>query len=306
MAHPQIAVFARLANGNAQTVRRIEGQKTLLSRTQHSIFYDEIHDEIVVPQPWAGAVLTFRGDASGEEAPIRIINGPKTGLTLPDVMTVDPVNNEYYVPAGGNPNAIHVFDRMAQGDVAPIRVLRGVGGGNPSVDYEHNLILTGGGGGVRIFSRTDSGDLKPLRVITGGPKSGTSGPNTPYWIPGTRNFLAATRPFGAKTAGDLPGAPINYQSPEEALTFVGVWSLDDSGDVPPRYTIAHNILKEFRNFAVNPKHKEIMLSDKSANAIYTFSFPEAWQSFSPATAPPYVAPQGSGGNGNQATGPELN
>jgi len=297
VAHPQIAVFARLANGNAQTVRRIEGQKTLLARTQHSVSHDHIHDEIVVMNPWAGAVLTFRGDANGEVAPIRIIQGPKTGLALSDVMTVDPVNNEYYVPAGQNSNAIHVFDRMAQGDVAPIRVIRGAGGGTPSVDYEHNLMLTGGGGGVRIFDRTVSGDAKPLRVITGGPRSGTDGPSTPHWIPGTRNFLAATRPFGAKTAGDRPGAPVNYQSAEEALTFVGVWSIDDSGDVPPRYTIAHNILKEFRNFAVNPKNKEIMISDKTANAIYTFSFPEAWESFAPVTAPPGPAGRGRGGNG---------
>ena len=296
MAHPQIAVFARLANGNAQAVRRIEGQKTLLSRTQHSIFYNEIHDELVVPQPWAGAVLTFRGGANGEEAPIRVILGPKTGLTMTDVMTVDPVHNEYYVPAGHS-NALHIFDRMAQGDVAPLRVMRGVGGGNPSVDYEHDLILTARNGAVQIFRRTDSGDVKPLRVITGGPKSGTSGPDVPYWIPGTRNFLAATRPFGAKTEGDRPGAPINYQTAEEALTFVGVWSIDDSGDVPPRYTIAHNVLKEFRNFAVNPKHKEIMISDKSANAIYTYSFPEAWRTFAPMTAPPYVPPREGGGSG---------
>jgi hypothetical protein len=288
VAHPQIAVFARLANGNAQTVRRIEGQKTLLSRTTHSIFYDEIHDEIVVPSPFAQAVLTFRGNANGEEEPIRIIQGPKTGLVFSDQNTVDPVHDEIFVPTEDPEGraAIHVFDRTAQGDVAPIRVLRGVGGGAPSVDHEHNLLLTGVQGAVRLFNRTDSGDAKPLRVITGGPKSGTSGPSIPYWIPGTRNFLAATRPFGAKTAGDLPGAPNNYQTAGEALTFVGVWSIDDSGDVPPRYTIAHNLLKEFRNFAVNPKHREIMISDKTANAIYTFSFPEAWESFAPATAPP--------------------
>ena len=49
VAHPQIAAFARLATGNAETTRRIEGQKTLLGRTMHSIFYDEIHDELIVP-----------------------------------------------------------------------------------------------------------------------------------------------------------------------------------------------------------------------------------------------------------------
>jgi hypothetical protein len=188
---------------------------------------------------------------------------------------------------------IHVFDRMAHGDVAPIRKLGGpdseLGGGIPSIVRDHDLLLTNGaggnrgeGGGTRIFNRTDSGNARPLRRITGGPKSGTMGPSDPHWIPGTRNFIAITRPWGAKTAGDLPGAPANYQLAEHALTFVGVWSIDDNGDVPPRWTIAHNILKEFRNFAVDAKNKTIMITDKTANSIHVYSFPEAWESFPPA------------------------
>ena len=294
MAHPQIAVFARLADGNAQTVRRIEGQKTLLGRTQHSIFHDHIHDELVLPQPWAGAILTFRGDANGEVAPIRIIRGSRTRLALSSTMTVDPVNNEYYVPVGQGRNMIHVFDRLAEGNAAPIRVIRGAGG-TPSVDYEHDVFLSARGGTVRIFNRTDSGDVEPLRVITGGPLSGNDGPGRPHWIPGTRNFLADIRPLGANTYGDRPGAPINYQSAEEALTSVGVWSIDDNGDVAPRYTIAHDILKEYRGVAINPNHQEIMIADKTGNAVYTFSFPEAWEYFEPVTAPPVPGESTDGG-----------
>ena len=287
MAHPQIAVFARLANGNADTVRRIEGQKTHLHRPIHSIHYDEIHDELVVPIAPAQAILTFRGGADGEEAPIRIIQGPKTGLSFTDVCSADPVHNEIFVPTIDldGTRMIHVFDRMAQGDVAPLRKLGGpdvgLGGGMsiPSLAWDRDLLLTRARDGIRIFNRTATGNAKPLRIVTGGPKSGTSSLGDPYWIPGTRNFIAPARPFGAKTSGDLPGAPNNYQSPEEALTFIGVWSIDDDGDVAPRYTIAHNILKEFRNLAVDPKNKTIMIADKTANAIYTFSFPEAWESF---------------------------
>src|SRR5688572_10729243 len=93
----------------------------------HTIDYDAIHDELVVMNPWAGAVLTFRGDANGEVPPIRIIQGSKTGLALSDVMRADPVNNEYYVPAGQSANAVHVFNRTDQGDVAPKRIIRGIG-----------------------------------------------------------------------------------------------------------------------------------------------------------------------------------
>ena len=42
----------------------------------HDIRYDEINDEIVVPVPYSEAILTFRGDADGQESPIRIIQGP--------------------------------------------------------------------------------------------------------------------------------------------------------------------------------------------------------------------------------------
>ena len=295
MAHPQIAIFARLANGNAQTARRIEGQTTLLGRTQHSIFYDEIHDEVVVPQPFAGAILTFQGGASGEQPPLRVIQGSKTGLALNDVMTVDPVHNEYFVPVGQGGGVVNVFDRMAQGNVAPIRSIgsRAAGlGGIPWVDYEHNLLLVEGRGGLYIYNRTDNGDVKPQRIVTGGPKSGVTDVGGPVWIPGTRNFVATARKFGAPPKS--PDKPLNFQSAADAQTFIGVWSIDDDGDVAPRYTIGHNIFKELRNLAVDPKHKTVMAADKTNNDITTFDFHEAWDPITPETAPQYLPPRGRG------------
>jgi len=104
--------------GAIPPTRLIAGQTSKLSRTMHDIRYDEIHDhdEIVVSNPFAQAILTFRGDADGEEAPIRIIQGPKTQLEDPDRLEVDPVHNEIFVP--NNRDSILVFRRDAQGDVA--------------------------------------------------------------------------------------------------------------------------------------------------------------------------------------------
>ena len=79
----------------------------------HSIIYDPIHDEISVPQDFAHAILTFRADASGEQPPIRILQGPDTRLNGPERHTVDPVNNEIFVPQG---DEILVFDREAVGN----------------------------------------------------------------------------------------------------------------------------------------------------------------------------------------------
>jgi hypothetical protein len=46
----------------------------------HDFQYDAVHDEIVVSSPLAQAVLTFRGGASGNEAPIRVIQGSLTRI----------------------------------------------------------------------------------------------------------------------------------------------------------------------------------------------------------------------------------
>ena len=81
--------FARLANGNVKQTRVLMGQTTKLSRTMHDIRYNEVNDEIVVPNPFANAILTFRGGADGQEAPVRIIQGPNTGLSSPQRLDLD-------------------------------------------------------------------------------------------------------------------------------------------------------------------------------------------------------------------------
>ena len=281
MAHPQIAVFARLADGNAQTVRRIEGQKTMLARTMHSIYYDAVHDEIILPNAFSSAVLTFPGDADGEMAPIRVIQGPKTELLFTDQLDVDPIHNEIFVPMRNDEGGvIHVFDRDANGDVAPIRKLgganSGISYGGLTVDPVHDLLLIAVEGGLGIFNREDSGNVKPMRIITGGPKSGTTGPRSAFMIPGTRNFVATTRRYGAAPKNRM--ATWNFQTAADAQSFIGVWSIDDDGDAPPQWTIAHDILKEVRNLALDPKNKTVMAADKGLNAILTFHFPEAFES----------------------------
>ena len=153
----------------------------------HDIWYDEVNDEIVIGNPFAQAILTFRGGADGKEAPIRIIQGPKTQIQSPDFgLSIDPVNDEIYV---AEQDHIKVYPRSANGDVAPLRVLggpktqlentwgtqglRGVG-----VDWINNVLVVTGyfqdRGRILIFDRTASGDTKP-RAVVAGPKSGLTG-----------------------------------------------------------------------------------------------------------------------------------
>jgi hypothetical protein len=272
--HPQIAAFARLAGENSPPVRALEGQKTLISRTMHGFAFDNMHNEIVVTSPLAQAVLTFNGDAQGEVPPLRVIQGPHTQIDGPpnlgnDRVSIDPVNNEIYVPAV--PSAILVFDRMANGDVAPKRVLHGPDTGfqetgirgmaSVAIDPVHNVLVVNHGNALLIFDRTASGNAKPLRVITG-PKSGVASISS-FRIYSPKGWIVSAMQGGS----------------------IGVWSVNDNGDVPPRWKIPVNQLTGYTASGIDldPAHKEMLLScagqrsrprDGIANAVLTFSWPE--------------------------------
>ena len=282
MAHPQIAVFARLAKENSQPTRVLAGQNTLLSRTMHDIRYDAVHDEIFVNNPFAQAILVFRGSAQGEEPPIRIIQGPNTRLEgQVDRLDVDPVHNEIYVP---NHEKILVFPRDGNGDVAPIRIISGPDTQlndveSLAVDPIHNVIVTAGarpptapgqtrnqadqvyGGALLIFKRTDSGNVKPIGVIQG-PKTRIVRINQ-IQMQTTKGWIVATQPG-------------KYEEQEPEGVFVGVWSINDRGDVPPRWFIGgpKSQIKKPRGVALNPKDKELIVADMRLNKVLTYYFPE--------------------------------
>ena len=247
----------------------------------HDIRYNEARDEFYVNNPFAQAILTFRGSADGQEAPIRVIQGPKTKLISADTLEIDTTNNEIVVPQG---DEVLVFPMMANGDVAPIRVVRGgakmgwKSGGGVAVDPVHNLLVTDGtveieGQGYRttyrtgresilMFDRTANGEVKPLRVIRG-PKTGIQGIRQMQVLP-KGGWIVITQ----ITDGGIA---------EPEGTFVGVWSINDNGDVPPRWKIEgkeSNIMKKPRGVALDPKHKEVIVSDMRLNAVLTFYFPE--------------------------------
>lgn len=274
--------------------RMIAGQKSLLGRDMHDIRYDAIHDEVFVTNARAQAIMVFRGGAAGEEPPIRVISGPHTQIAGNEDnagsfehLDVDPVHNEIFVPAG---DSVLVFPRDAQGDVAPLRVLRG-----PDtqlmhllslvVDPVHDLLIAGirhhspwekidgtigkrhspkpDTGSLLIFNRTDSGNVKP-RAIIGGPKSGlTSGINQMLVYPPKGWILL--------TGQEVIVAGKKYSS-------VSIWSISDNGDVPPRWTIGGPKagIKLPRGVALDPKHKELFVADGGVgvNGLMTYYLPE--------------------------------
>jgi DNA-binding beta-propeller fold protein YncE len=279
VAQPRIAAYAVAADKNAVPNRIIEGQNTHLNRTVHSIAYDEIHDEIVVQSNIGQAVVTYRGGANGDEAPLRIIQGPKTLLRDPQVVFIDPVHNEIYALNMAVDDTLLVFDRTAQGDVAPKRVLKspaavaGVG----AVDPVRNLLFLSGRGsnGVMVYDRTAEGTAKPLRVIGGGRVSGLRGAGRVVVYPPTGKLVVTTS--GGGRGGDGEN--------EETLLptgYVGVWNEEDNGDVAPQWTIAKGYLYMARGLTLDPKNKTVIVSDKYLNNVMTFSLPEMYAGARPA------------------------
>ena len=245
----------------------------------HDFSYDPIHDEIVVTSALAQAILTFRGGANGEEPPIRIIQGDKTGILAVgalDKITIDPVHQEYYITT---PNQeVLVFSRMATGNTPPIRVLKGpdtqlaVGqqkdgiftgkGGNPNirVDPIHNYLFVPvaaydntsairGERKILVFDRTATGNTKP-RAILRAPSIGAI-------YPAKNRLIAFSR-------GNLE-----------------IWQVPESGEVTEPIMRIPCPLDPRADASVVmdlvPEHKEVIIATAAANTVVTYSVPEVFE-----------------------------
>jgi hypothetical protein len=314
---PRISGFARLANGNITPDRIIEGQNTNLSRTMHGLAYDDLHDEIVVPVALSGAVLVFSGGATGDAPPLRVIQGTKTGMIRPQTVEVDPVNNEI-VAADSSSRAILVYDRMANGDVEP---KRRIGGDKTlfrdiigiAIDAKSNLILastrsTDGFSGILMFDRMANGNVAPIRKI-GGPMTGALGAFRQLKVDAERGmvYLAVQ---GFRRASETPQKAADLYTNEASLKklraqagaeerrpardpftsagFIGAWSLNDDGNVPPRLIIRGPSVgaNGFAGVAFSARHGELYGVSGDLNGYTAYIVPEFFRK------PGETSPQG--------------
>ncbi len=272
----------------------------------HGLAFDAVHDEIIVPVALSGAVLVFKGDARGNETPVRIIQGSHTGLIRPQTVEIDPVHGEI-VAADSSSRAILVFDRLANGDVAPIRKIGGLKTDfrdivGVAVDPVRNLILAanrsaGGPNGLYMFDRLANGDVAPIRHI-GGSNSGLLGrfrqlkmdtergmiyvavqgfrrqmptPQKEADLYTNEKALAALRVQQARE--DRDDDSVEAEGGGDTAGFIGAWSVEDDGDVPPRMIIRGPATKSggFAGVALNPKNGEVY--GVGSNAFMTYLVP---------------------------------
>ena len=223
----------------------------------HGVAYDEVHDLIIAPAQFSQSILVFKGDAAGEQPPLRVIQGPRTQIRRADRVAVDPLRKEIFVGDGGQ---VLVFPTEANGDVVPIRAIRGPdtrldGGGVPAIAVDPvNKVLLVARNGILIFDSTADGNVKPLRVITGG---------------GAGSGRAVAAHNGLVFGGSSGGV-------------VGVWNVNDNGDVAPRFRIGAGVLLQLRGIAIDARNQTVILTDKELNSVISYYVPEVFAPDGPA------------------------
>jgi hypothetical protein len=204
-----IVFYRREVKGVEAPLRIIRGQATGLA-DPHGIYWDESHNEIgvanhgnfrgVVKNTGGGcspsfvaedeaeagesrppSLGIFAGSARDDAKPLRVIQGPKTGLDWPMGVAYDPQHDAIVVANNGD-SSILIFGRTSDGDVAPLRVIRGdrTGIHHPmgiAVDAEKGEIWVSNWGDHSALAFDDGarGNVAPKRIIRSAP-AGTPTP----------------------------------------------------------------------------------------------------------------------------------
>jgi DNA-binding beta-propeller fold protein YncE len=133
-------------------------------------------DELVVGGRFEPPSITvYPATATGDVAPVRRIQGSKTGLNWPMALDVDVQHNEIAVANNGD-SSIRVFRRIESGNVAPMRVISGAATGiqgpmGVAFDVKNDEIWVANYGDhtALVFPRTATGNVAPKRVLRNAP-----------------------------------------------------------------------------------------------------------------------------------------
>jgi hypothetical protein len=210
------------------------------------LYVDTVHDEMIVDSG-DDAVLVFNRTANGDVPPLRRLGGPKTRIRNIYGMAVDTIHN-----------LIIVANRVE------------VAGTRESED------------GILIFDRTAEGDVPPKAVIAG-PKTGIIKIRQVV-VDDERGQIFATikNNFENYEWKDERPSPWN----PDKTGFIGVWSINDNGDVPPRGVIKGPAtgLVWPAGVAINPANHEVYTIDSVSNALFMYRMPELFKGPASETA----------------------
>ncbi len=130
---------------------------------------DLVHDEVAVTVQHINKVAVYRRLATGEEKPVRIIQGPNTGLSDPHGIAIDSTNNEIFV---ANHDSWHeVLSGQADPNAITSQIARGTVT-KEALAAVVRLDLRPSKGrfvepSITVYSRTAANDAVPVRTISG-------------------------------------------------------------------------------------------------------------------------------------------
>ncbi len=202
--------------------------------TPHRVYNlaaDEVKQEIFATVEYPPQVAVYRKDASGEEKPLRTLEGDDTGLDAPHGIAVDEKDRLLFVNTWGDhsdpsvagtgkwfPPAIKVFALDASGDAKPLHVITGE---KTQLDWPAAMkfnpntgdlyVANDIGQSVLVFANAAKaqGDAAPARVLHG-PSTRLRNPtgvaldlkNQELWVSNLGNSSATVYPLMAD--GDTP------------------------------------------------------------------------------------------------------
>ncbi len=210
------------------------------------ISFDSMRQEVAISVEHPNTVVVYRRDASGSEAPLRVLHGRETELADPHGIVTDAAHNEMLVAnhgswapltreeeeaLGGSIGghfalpSINTYGVEAKGDEKPIRKIQGsqtqlnwpMG---MSLDAVHDefAVANYGTNSVLIFRRDAKGNVAPVRVIKGN-RTGIVGPmgvaidvkNDELWV---TNYSEHTAVVFARTAsGNVAPKRVLHNAP---------------------------------------------------------------------------------------------
>ena len=183
-------VFSHDSVGDVAPIRKLA--------TPHRNFAagaNESKGEMFITIQYPPKVMVYDKMATGNDKPLRVLEGPHTELYDTHGIVIDEKRNLMFVGSWGNasdykvagsgkfyPPSINVYPLDASGDTAPLRDhfrsqdAIGLGRRNdPGSGHRGDLCRQRCGRFVLVFKGTDKGDVAPTRVIKGG-KTGLNHP----------------------------------------------------------------------------------------------------------------------------------
>jgi len=215
----KVVVFPRDAKGNIKPAR--------ILNTPHRGFalaVDEEKEELFVGVQYPPEVAVFRKGASGDEKPLRSLQGESTRLSDVHGVAIDTKNKLLFVTNWGHVSdyrvsgtgrfedpSISVYPLGADGDRAPLRVIQGSRTqmnwpAQMSIDPDTGDLYVANdiGHSVLVFKGTDQGNVAPARIIKGN-RTGLANPsgvfvdkkNHELWVSNFGNSSASAYPLTA-------------------------------------------------------------------------------------------------------------